>query len=349
MENTQFVDELYRQPEALRNCVRFYMLDEGAALLLNAAKILKQSDAVMCTGMGTSLYSPYLLEREISSSGLAVKCIDAGELLHFGLNAVGESSAILAISQSGESAETKAVTEHFAGKRPLLAIVNNSESSMARAADITLPLMAGDEQSISAKTYTNTLAVLLLLTAAMKNESHADACARLLKSADLMELSMGKTHKAATEAAAFFREVNNLHVVARGRDLVTARQLALILKEGAGLFTEALSGGLFRHGPIELAGKGHAAIFIASEGNAPELTVNLATETAGHGSRVLLLTDSRKDVPESILNIALQMPDHANFPISCAHFIGLFVHELAKLAGKEAGVFRHASKITDRE
>ena len=352
MDNTRFVDEIRNQPSALRAAADFYTTGEGAGLLARSAEMIGSRQRLVFTGMGTSLYAPYLIVKELDGLLPSIELRDAGELLHFGLKGLHDDTILAAVSQSGESAETRNVVQKAAGKVPILSIVNNPASFMGRNADLILPLHAGEEASISAKTYTNTLAVLLLLSSALRKESLSEVTGELSVTADIMERNLDVAYEAARSAVRFFGTTGTLHCIARGSDLVTAHQWALILKEGAGLFTEALSAGLFRHGPIELAGEGHAAACIVSTGNEPDLTASLAAELCSLGSRVLVLSyrsGERLPVAPGMMEVRLDSPSPRYFPIMCAPFIELFVHEAAMSRGREAGVFRHATKITSRE
>jgi glucosamine--fructose-6-phosphate aminotransferase (isomerizing) len=167
--------------------------------------------------------------------------------------------------------------------------------------------------------------------------------------ADSLEENLKKTADSAQQAARYFGDTPVLHVIARGSDLVTAHQLALIIKEGAGVSGEALSAGLFRHGPIELAGPGHSIVCILSRENRPDLTAALACELAGLGSRILVLADTPKYADFTGMTVSFDCPESRYFPLLCAPFIEFFVHEAARGKGREAGVFRHARKVTDRE
>ncbi len=349
MDDTRFVREIHGQPAALRDMADFYTGDDGRDLLIEAAALLLSRRRIIFTGMGTSLHSPALIAGELEGIPPFVEIRDAGELLHFGLDGVREDDAVVAVSQSGESAETRNVVTALRDRAAAVVIVNMPESTMGRAANLVLPLRAGEEAAISAKTYTNTLAVLLLLSDALTGRNPDSTLDALRTTADVMEAGMERTAEAARRAAEYFEGFQSLHVLARGSDLVTARQLALIIKEGAGISSEALSAGLFRHGPIELSGESHAAALVLSRPNKPELTAGLACEIAGLGSRILTVADSDGygDIPGMQVTFDCTYPRY--FPLLCAPFIELFVHEAAKAKGREAGVFRHARKITDRE
>jgi len=299
--------------------------------------------------MGTSFHAPYLILRDLASITPTVEIRDAGELLHFGIPGIWGDDALVAVSQSGESAETREVVSVFEGRIPVVSIVNDSESFMAKNADIMLPLNAGAEASISAKTYTNTLAVLMLLAESLTGADYDATLKHLGDAAGLMECSMQSLADRARDEAGRFGDLRALHSIARGSDLVSASQFALIIKEGAGIPAEALSAGLFRHGPLELAGEGHTAVLFLSEGNEPALTASLARELADAGSTVLAVTDSPDYNTGSVDTVVIETPERRIFPILCAPFIEFLVHEIASRIGREAGAFRRITKVTARE
>ncbi|MBT4485133.1 MAG: SIS domain-containing protein [Candidatus Latescibacteria bacterium] len=348
MDNTRFVREIKEQPLALRTVADYYSGKEGSALLTSAAEEIASKKKIVFTGMGTSLYAPYILTKELAGLPFTLEILDAGELLHFGLDGIRGDEIIIAVSQSGESIETRRVVEVLKERVPVISIVNNHSSYMGKNSRLVLPINAGEEASISNKTYTNTLAVLFLLSTCL-NRNNPEADIKLLRTtSDIMEQNLEDTGKRAVQAADYFGDLASLHMIARGSDLVTARQWALVIKEGACIFSEALSGGLFRHGPFEIAGEGHSAVFIISDGNEPDLTWKLAEEIQALGSRVAVVSDRKYD-NSKILNIVVESISPRYFPLLCAPFMELFVHETAKRKGKEAGVFHSISKVTSRE
>jgi len=348
MDDTRFVREIKEQPAALRSLAGYYGGREGEAVLAEAAGRILRKKRVILTGMGTSLHVSYLLLHECAGIRPYVTVREAGELLHFGLPGVCGDDIVVAVSQSGESAETKRVVEELCGRVEIISIVNSMESCMGKNSDCVLPIHAGVEATISTKTYTNTLGMLYLLSSSLRGENPDMVIRELEDVAGTMEENLHAAGEDAVRAAGFFGPLENLHVIARGSDLVTANQLSLIIKEGACVFSEALSAGLFRHGPIELAGEKHAAVFIVSSANEQELTSRLAFETKNSGSRVLLLSDGERSFEDSA-TVSVRPPSPRYFPLACAPFVELFVHEAAKSKGREAGVFRRATKITGIE
>ena len=355
MNDTSFLEEIRSQPEALRKLAGYYRGDEGVSLVKKAAAEILRARKVVAAGMGSSLYSLYLLEMETVGIVPALEIRDASELLHFGMSSFRGDETIVAVSQSGESAGTKKVVEALEGRVRIVSIVNDMTSFMGMHADIVLPLCAGDERTISTKTYTNTLAVLSMLSVCINGGDMSGETDLIDRAADLMERHFDDSARAAEQAADYFERVTCLHCIARGGNMVAARQLALILKEGAGVFAEALTAGQFRHGPIELAGAGHAAVCIMSGGCEPYLTAGLAAEIAGLGSRILVLTDSEGEYgfphESTLMNVHIEtggLPSRY-FPVVGAPFMEYFVHWLALGRGRTAGSFIHATKITTRE
>jgi len=347
MDDTKFIGEIYDQPAALRTVVDYYSSGAGSMVLNHAIGAIRNAGKLIFTGMGTSLIVAFSVRNEMVSRVPSFEIWDAGELFHFGLETIRDDTVVIVISQSGESAETRAVSKVIAGKNPIIGIVNTIDSTIGHNADIILPINGGDEASISNKTYTNTLAILLMIADRLAGIPQETTAASLYETADRMQESLDESAEQAAWAARFFEGMTSLHVIARGRDLTTAEQCSLILKEGAVIAGQGTSAGLFRHGPIEIGGTGLAMACIVSEDTRPDLTISLGEELAGMGSRVMVIGDRNYDT--SLEKIVIPSPSPRYFPIACAPFIELFVHEAAKQRGRTAGVFTKAVKVTNRE
>ena len=347
MDDTGFTREIKEQPSALRTVTDYYSSDEGCNALKQAVEAISNAGKLVSTGMGTSRHAAFNVSHELVSMVPSCEIWDAGELLHFGMETVRDDTVVLAISQSGESAETRAIVTALTGKNTIVGMVNTVDSAIGNHADITLPLMGGDEASISNKTYTNTLAVLRLIVDGLAGIPLKTTTVNLHDAADYMQKSLAESAGHAARAALFFEGITSLYIIARGRDMSTAEQWSLILKEGACLAGQGLSAGQFRHGPIEMGGPDLALVCLVSEDTKPVLTLSLGEELAAMGSRVLVIGDRKYDT--TLEQIIIPTPSPVYFPLSCAPFIELFVHEAAKQRGRTAGIFNYAVKVTDRE
>ena len=144
--------------------------------LRNAAGLLSPGRPVVFTGMGSSLAAARPAAARVAAAGVWANAIEAGELLHYGLDGLPEGSLVVLISQSGRSAETLAVGQRLreAGGRPIIAIVNDLASPMAGLADLVLPMNAGYEATVSTKTYISTFVVAHALASRLRRNARPD-------------------------------------------------------------------------------------------------------------------------------------------------------------------------------
>jgi glucosamine--fructose-6-phosphate aminotransferase (isomerizing) len=162
-----------------------------------------------------------------------------------------DRALVVGISQSGASPDVVAVIE--AGRRqgaPTLAITNDPESPLARAAETSIDLGAGSELAVAAtKTYTTELLAIAALSAVMSGDPTDAAALLAIPDAmrDALELEPQVESMAADQAGA-----DRALVLARGYEYATAREWALKLKELARVFADPYSAADFEHGPLAL-------------------------------------------------------------------------------------------------
>ncbi len=348
--------EIYAQPRVLRKLVRQYrQRDIGLLERLRNRCIEIKDHKIILAGMGASLYASLIATPWLSAHGVNALVFEAGELLYYNKNVVDNNSLFLLISQSGESIETVKLAAALQGRTFIVAITNNLQSSLARHADLTLPLYAGTETTISNKTFTNTLALLLLISRTLTGENVEELGSELIPlSYHLEELLADQNFKEKIAGAtALLSQANFVHFIARGPSLAAAYQGALIFKEGVKIPTEALPGASFRHGPLELAGKDHYAIFLIPKGRTQRLLVNLAIEISRLGSHVIVITDSvNNSIEKRAFQITLELSPGQQeelFALASVLPLELLMIELATSKGIEAGRFQFASKVTRKE
>lgn len=346
-----FLDEVAEQPAVLRELIEFYGRREGRSLLTNARTVAGVSPrSYLFTGMGTSEHAPHAVaDRLADAASVPVVIRDAGELLHYGLRTVNFHDTVFAVSQSGESIETRKVAESLKGHPRLIAITNNPESTMARLARANLPLLAGTEASISTKTYSNTLALLALLPEALTGREITATLGALEGVAGQMEEWVETRATEARAAAEFLRGGNAITFVARGPSMAAARQAALTFQEGVHLHTCALTGGAFRHGPMEMIGPDSCAVLFADSSPAGDLVRRMAAETASLGARVVLFSAKPAESAKTMTVLLIPCPEPVIFPLACSVAQELMLEQMARDRGLVAGEFRRSGKITTTE
>ena len=158
---------------------------------------------------------------------------------------------MLALSQSGRTPDVVSYVELArAAGAFTVAVTNDPESDLGRAAEAILPLAAGPERSIAAtKTYLNTVAALALLAAHAAGRGHefADGIAN---AADQIEEVLPGLESSVAELAVSFAFVGRMFVIGRGTELATAREVALKLLETCRVAAEPMTATAFAHGPV---------------------------------------------------------------------------------------------------
>ncbi|MEW6753522.1 MAG: SIS domain-containing protein [Candidatus Latescibacterota bacterium] len=341
-----FLDEVYAQPGALCALLADYRGARRPAL--EGALAAAGGGPLLFAGMGSSHFAALAVQARLAAGGVRAQAWEAGELLHYHAACCTPETVLVAVSQSGESAETLRAAQTLTRRRCLISVSNEPNSGLGRAGDVVLPLCAGAESSISTKTYSNTLALLHLLVEGLAGQDVQAAAAAL-------ETAAGDMHDVLQRqddvegAADFLSGAGFLYFVARGPALAAAHQGALTFNEGARLPATALPGGTFRHGPFELIGPDFAAVFLAPRGRTGELTTVMAQEVAGAGGRVLLLTDGDAEPTRGLHVLPLPARGEDLFALQACVPLELLLYHVARQRGLEAGIFRCITKVTRRE
>ncbi len=161
------------------------------------------------------------------------------------------SSVVLAPSQSGRTPDVVRYVE-LARERGALtvALTNDLASPLAQAAELALPLSAGEERAVAAtKTYVNSIAALLLLAAGVAGRGQ-ELVEGLHRTAELLSDSFEATRRAVAATVTPFAFVGRMYVIGRGIEFATAREIALKLKETCRVAAEPMTATDFAHGPM---------------------------------------------------------------------------------------------------
>ena len=342
-----FIEEISGQPDALRRAADG-LADQAGQL---DALTERRGGVAVFAGMGSSYDACYPAVTALGRAGHRAFMLDASELLHFRLPMLGRADDLVLVSQSGESAETVRVAQQVrarAGGPRVLAVTNDPNSSLATAADLTLRTNAGAETGPSTMTFAAALVVI-------------GAIANVVAGTDPREVARAISLEAEIAAAAIddllaWEELPDdlvtwhggratTVILARGGARAAAEMGALTLKEAVGMPVESLQAAQFRHGPLELAGPGLAALVIATEPETRELDLSMADELRRLGAAVWTITSGAAAPGATDIGPLhrLLSPAAAIVPAQ------LLAWRLAILAGREPGSYRHAAKVTLHE
>ncbi len=306
-------------------------------------------DRVILTGMGGSLHGAHpghlTLTRSLS---VPVLLWESGELTQQAPRAVTARTLLIAISQSGESGEVRRLTEAASRPACVISITNAPDNALARWADIAVATNAGPERTASTKTYTAGVAAAHLVVAYLTGDGKAaaaDVQALSRQVADLLE----RLPAEAEAAARHLGHTAPLTFIGRGDSYGSAAMAALLTEEAAKLPCEALTGGQFRHGPLELVREGFRAVVYPGEGAARPLTEPLVGRITALGGRVVTIGTTPAPASATVYPVALPEVPAGLLPVLEILPVQFLVIPLAIARGFEPAAFLNAQKITTGE
>ena len=297
------IKEIYEQPEIITRTLTHYLNPERTAPVqgtsLAPALDFTKFDRVILIACGTAYYAGAVAKYWFEQiAGLAVD-IDVASEFRYRRPVLNEKSLFVAISQSGETADTLAALRYCKENGlTTAALVNVMTSTMAREADIAMPILAGPEIGVaSTKAFTAQLTALasLSLSAAQSRGTKSDAeisrltaelisVPRLITEALELDTVIAEMSKTLAPARSAF-------YLGRGAQVPIAFEGALKIKEIAYIHAEGYAAGELKHGPIALIEEGTPVIVLAPMDELYEKTVSNLQEVASRGARVTLVTD----------------------------------------------------------
>lgn len=352
---SQMMEEILQQPAALGGVRKFYA-SPGAIPEKALKKLVShRPPTVIFTGMGSSLFAAYPAQAFLTSLGIRTLVWETAELLHHHMRALHEDTLLVAVSQSGETVEIKRLLDRLPTRMGFVGVANVEASALARRASLSLPMMAGKQTTVSTKTYTCAVATLMYLAFAIARRSHRPLTETILRAIEAQESILDRRDILTPPTLEFFGAPPYVALMARGADLASAYQGALMFKEVARLAAEPISAAQFRHGPIEIVQPAHRYIVFARAGLQPsgartaKLVLGLAGDIQSHAGRVLLITDQPFKVISNTRLIKVEPLRTCMGTLVDILFIQLLVHDLAMRDGREPGKFWIAEGVTRTE
>jgi glucosamine--fructose-6-phosphate aminotransferase (isomerizing) len=337
--------EIREQPEALSRLLERQSLParEMAGWLRG-----RQLDTVFVAARGTSdnaaLYAKYLWG---AFNGLPVALAAPSLFTSYGRPPTLRHALVVAISQSGQSPDIVAVLDEARRQgAPTLAIVNDAESPLARAAEQVLDISAGSETAVAAtKTYTAQLTAIAMLSAALAADDERWRELERLPALAAQALALDATIAGRAER---YRFMERCVVLGRGFNYATAFEWALKLKELAYVVAEPYSSADFQHGPLAMLERGFPVLAVAPGGAVFGDTLSLLERLVEESSVELLVVSDREEalaLAHTPLRLPAPMPEWAS-PIIAIIAGQLFCLHLTRAKGFDTEAPRGLRKVT---
>jgi glucosamine--fructose-6-phosphate aminotransferase (isomerizing) len=346
MTFTPYISDILSQPAALRAALEHYPAEQIEPL---RARLLRGDfSRIVLTGMGSSFNAAYPAWLKLLPMATPTIHVNTAELLHYGQNLIDEHTLLWINSQSGRSVEIVRLLETLKVNCPAfqMSMCNNLDSPLAKKADLVVPIHAGDEATVSTKTYLNMLSMLMLASTQLAGGDWQALLQSMRKAADGIETYVNNWPDKIIELDELLDVVDQLLILGRGASMAAVWNGSLINKEAAKSAFEGMNVADFRHGPMELASSRLTLLVLEGAPQTAGLNRELALEVSEHGGKVLWLANK---VDPQLRTLLLPSVDETVRPLVEILPLQMLSIVMAQRTGFEPGKFRHIGKVTLQE
>ena len=314
--------EIFEQPEALANTLEIVggsKTIQPGIFGAEAASLLADVDSILILACGTSSHSGYTARYWLEAIAGVPCSVEIASEYRYRSSVPNPRQLIVAISQSGETADTLAALRHAKslGQTKTLAICNVPESAIVRECALRFITRAGPEIGVaSTKAFTTQLAALFLLTLVMAKVKQRLTPAQEAAFIDqLRHLPVAVNKVLALENdieawAKHFADKHHALFLGRGRHYPIALEGALKLKEISYIHAEAYPAGELKHGPLALVDADMPVISVAPNDQLLDKLKSNLKEVQARGGELYVFADADSEIPESEVVHILRLPEH---------------------------------------
>jgi glucosamine--fructose-6-phosphate aminotransferase (isomerizing) len=350
--------EVHEQPEALRQSLTGRISRAGriqAPELEPVADAVRAATRVELVACGTASYAAMVGAGAIQDLTNLPARVTVGSEFRYDPPPLDEKTLVIAVTQSGETADTIAPTR-LARERgcPIVAVTNTLGSAITREADAVLFLQAGPEMAVAAsKTFVTQVTTLVVLAAGIAKlrgtltaEAEADLVAGLqglpAGAARALEVNAPR----AKDLARRYVNSRGFMFVGRGASFPTALEGALKLKEISYVHAEGYPAGELKHGPISLLDAECPLVAVATRSSTYEKLVSNVMEGRARDARVIAVATEGDEQIERIVDDVCWVPDTHEIlsPVLAIIPLQLFAYHVALARGTDVDQPRNLAK-----
>jgi glutamine---fructose-6-phosphate transaminase (isomerizing) len=354
--------EIFEQPQAVTDTLRGRLSAETGDAVLDGIDLpIATFKRVVLLACGTSYYAALVGKFLIEAAGRIACEVDLASEFRYRDPVVGPGDLVIAISQSGETADTLAAVKEAKGRgATVLSICNVVDAAIPRLSHATLYTHAGPEIGVaSTKCFTAQLAALALIALHVgRRRSTLTADAARALAGELAALPQKMAHCLATlvpeaeaaaplaRLAAKYKEARDFLFLGRGTNYPIALEGALKLKEISYIHAEGYAAGEMKHGPIALIDDGVPVVVIAPKGHGYEKVLSNLAEVRARKGRILAIATEGDALIESQCDDVLRVPDAGSLvqPFLTVLPLQLLAYAIAIAKGNDVDQPRNLAK-----
>jgi glucosamine--fructose-6-phosphate aminotransferase (isomerizing) len=352
--------EIFEQPAALANTLE--MLGSANAQSFNAhvfgaaaPDVLASTRSVLILACGTSYHSGLVARYWIEQLAGIPCTVEIASEYRYRVSVVNPDQLVVAISQSGETADTLAALKHAKarGMTRTLAICNVAESAIVRECALRFLTRAGMEIGVaSTKAFTTQLAALFLLATTLAKQQgrlSANDESDYLAALRHLPLAVKKVLELEPAIAAWARDFaakDHALFLGRGLHYPIALEGALKLKEISYIHAEGYPAGELKHGPLALVDEAMPVISVAPNDNLLEKLKSNLQEVRARGGELYVFADADSEVEASAGVHILRLPEHYGLLSPVLHVVPLQLlsYHVALVKGTDVDKPRNLAK-----
>lgn len=350
--------EIFEQPECLTNCMRGRINVEATNVTLSAVIDYKErllaAKRIIIVACGTSWHAGLIGKQIIESLCRIPVEVEYASEFRYRNPVVTDNDVVIAISQSGETADTlaavKLAKQHGAF---IYSICNAIGSSIPRATDTGSYIHVGPEIGVaSTKAFTGQVIVLTMLALALAKEKHTideDVYTKIVKGLSNIPEKMEETLKLndrISRLSRIFTYARNFLYLGRGYSYPVALEGALKLKEISYIHAEGYPAAEMKHGPIALIDSDMPVVVIATRNAMYEKVLSNIQEIKARKGKVIALVSKGDETISKIADEVIELPDTEEClePLLATIPLQLLAYHIAVCKGKNVDQPRNLAK-----
>ncbi len=313
--------EIFEQPECLRNCMRGRVNVDNDKITLSAIidhkDVLLGAKRVIIVACGTSWHAGLIGKYLIENFCRIPVDVEYASEFRYSNPVVSDSDVVIAISQSGETADTLAAVDIAKKKGAFIyGICNVIGASIPRATDTGSYIHVGPEIGVaSTKAFTGQVTVLAMFALALAKEKnviddkvYSDAIKELWSIPEKMKTVLGLNNRIA-DLSRIFTYARNFLYLGRGYCYPVALEGALKLKEISYIHAEGYPAAEMKHGPIALIDSDMPVVVMATHNKMYEKILSNIQEIKARQGKVIALVSKGDDTISRIADEVIELPD----------------------------------------
>ena len=350
--------EIFEQPECLKNCMRGRVNVEADHVTLSALidyrRQLLDAKRVVIVACGTSWHAGLIGKQIIESLCRLPVEVEYASEFRYRNPVVGKGDVVIAISQSGETADTLAAVQLAKEKGAFIyGICNAIGSSIPRATNTGTYIHVGPEIGVaSTKAFTGQVTVLTMIALAMgeaKGTIDRQEYLKIVKGLSEIPVKIREvlqTNDKVADLARTFTYAHNFLYLGRGYSYPVALEGALKLKEISYIHAEGYPAAEMKHGPIALIDSDMPVVVIATHNAMYEKVLSNIQEIKARQGRVIALVSKGDDTIAKIADEVIELPDVQEClePLVATIPLQLLAYHVAVCKGKNVDQPRNLAK-----